>query len=177
MKLISDQLGREICIKTPPQRIVSLVPSQTELLCDLSLEKELVGITKFCVHPYHLKATKKIVGGTKKVDFEKIKALKPDFILCNKEENSYDFLPELEKIAPTYFSDVTTIQHALDLISDLGQLLNRRTESNNLIQKINFKLTFNGVNYEFNISKNNIDIKADKKSIVIVQGNERIIHA
>ena len=80
MKLISDQLGREICIKTPPQRIVSLVPSQTELLCDLSLEKELVGITKFCVHPYHLKATKKIVGGTKKVDFEKIRALNPDFI-------------------------------------------------------------------------------------------------
>ena len=98
MKLIRDQIGREIILKQTPKRIVSLVPSQTELLCDLALENELVGITKFCVHPYHLKATKAIVGGTKKADYDKIKALNPDFILCNKEENSYDMLPKLEKI-------------------------------------------------------------------------------
>ncbi|VAW23382.1 ABC-type Fe3+-hydroxamate transport system, periplasmic component [hydrothermal vent metagenome] len=141
MKIINDQLGREISIKTPPKRIVSLVPSQTELLCDLALENELVGITKFCIHPYHLKSVKTIVGGTKKVDFNKIKSLQPDFILCNKEENSYAFLPELEKIAPTYFSDVNSIEDAIQLISDLGIILNRRTESVNLIEKINFKLT------------------------------------
>lgn len=140
MKIIKDQVGREICLKQTPKRIVSLVPSQTELLHDLALEKELVGITKFCVHPYHLKATKEIVGGTKKVDFEKIKALYPDFILCNKEENSYEMLPELEKIAPTYFSDVNTIQQAIDLILSLGTILNRRTESDNLAHKIEFKL-------------------------------------
>ena len=140
MKIIKDQLGREISLKNTPKRIISLVPSQTELLCDLALENELVGITKFCVHPYHLKATKTIVGGTKKVDFDKIKALQPDFILCNKEENSYDFLPELEKIAPTYFSNVTTIQDSIDLIVSLGSILNRRTESDNLVHKIKFKL-------------------------------------
>ena len=126
MKIIKDQLGREINLKITPKRIVSLVPSQTELLCDLALENELVGITKFCVHPYHLKSTKTIVGGTKKVDFEKIKALNPDFILCNKEENSYAFLPELEKIAPTYFSDVNNIQNSVDLILRLGSIFNRR---------------------------------------------------
>lgn len=140
MKIIKDQVGREISLKQTPKRIVSLVPSQTELLCDLALEKELVGITKFCIHPYHLKATKNIVGGTKKVDYEKIKALHPDFILCNKEENSYEMLPELEKIAPTYFSDVNTIQQAIDLILSLGAILNRRTESDNLAHKIEFKL-------------------------------------
>jgi len=140
MSIIKDQLGREISLKTSPKRIISLVPSQTELLCDLSLESELIGITKFCIHPYHLKATKTIVGGTKKVDFEKIKALSPDFILCNKEENTYAFLPELEKIAPTYFSDVNSIEDSISLIRDLGTLLNRRTESTNLIAKINFKL-------------------------------------
>lgn len=140
MNLFKDQLGREISFKTPPKRIISLVPSQTELLCDLALENELVGITKFCVHPYHLKATKTIVGGTKKVDFAKIKALQPDFILCNKEENSYAFLPELEKIAPTYFSDINSIQDSINLITDLGIILNRRTESSNLIAKIDFKL-------------------------------------
>jgi len=140
MKIIKDQLGREINLKITPKRIVSLVPSQTELLCDLALENELVGITKFCVHPYHLKSTKTIVGGTKKVDFEKIKALNPDFILCNKEENSYAFLPELEKIAPTYFSDVNTIQNSVDLILRLGSIFNRRTEADNLAHKIEFKL-------------------------------------
>jgi len=140
MKIIKDQLGREINLKITPKRIVSLVPSQTELLCDLALENELVGITKFCVHPYHLKSTKTIVGGTKKVDFEKIKALIPDFILCNKEENSYAFLPELEKIAPTYFSDVNTIQNSVDLILRLGSIFNRRTEADNLAHKIEFKL-------------------------------------
>ena len=140
MKTVKDQLGRAILLKSTPKRIISLVPSQTELLCDLALENELVGITKFCVHPYHLKSVKTIVGGTKKVNFEKIKALEPDFILCNKEENSYTFLPELEKIAPTYFSDVNTIQDSIDLISSLGSILNRRTESKNLVQKIEFKL-------------------------------------
>jgi len=140
MKTIKDQIGREIILKLVPKRIVSLVPSQTELLCDLALENELVGITKFCVHPLHLKATKTIVGGTKKVDFDKIRALNPDFILCNKEENSYDMLPELEKIAPTYFSDVNTIQDAIDLILRLGSIFNRRTESDNLAHKIEFKL-------------------------------------
>ena len=106
----------------------------------MALENELVGITKFCVHPPHLKAKKAIVGGTKKVDFDKIRALNPDFILCNKEENAYDMLPELEKIAPTYFSDVNTIQDAIDLILRLGSIFNRRTESDNLAHKIEFKL-------------------------------------
>ncbi|NLP58055.1 ABC transporter substrate-binding protein [Lutibacter sp. B1] len=140
MKTFKDQLGREISLKNTPKRIISLVPSQTELLCDLALENELVGITTFCVHPYHLKSTKAIVGGTKKVDFEKIIALKPDFILCNKEENTYDFLPKLEQIAPTYFSDVNSIDDSLQLIKDLGTILNRRTESTNLIQKLEYKL-------------------------------------
>ena len=140
MKTIKDQIGREITLKNTPKRIISLVPSQTELLYDLALENELIGITKFCVHPFHLKPTKTSVGGTKKVDYEKIKALNPDFILCNKEENAYDMLPELEKIAPTYFSDVNTIQQAIDLILHLGAILNRRTEADNLVHKIEFKM-------------------------------------
>ena len=140
MKTIKDQIGREIVIKHTPKRIVSLVPSQTELLCDLALENELVGVTKFCVHPFHLKSTKTIVGGTKKVDFDKIRALNPDFIVGNKEENTYALLPELEKIAPTYYSDVKSIQDCLNLIFELGMVLGRRTESSNLIDKLHFKL-------------------------------------
>jgi ABC-type Fe3+-hydroxamate transport system substrate-binding protein len=79
-----DGIGAEFYFENSPKRIVSLVPSQTELLFDLGLEDSIVGITKFCVHPPHLKATKTIVGGTKNVKFEKIKALSPDIIICNK---------------------------------------------------------------------------------------------
>lgn len=140
MKTVKDQIGREIVLKATPKRIISLVPSQTELLCDLALENELVGITQFCKHPYYLKSTKTIVGGTKKVDYEKIKALNPDFIICNKEENAYDMLPELEKIAPTYFSDINTLNDSIDFILHLGTILNRRTEADNLAHKIEFKL-------------------------------------
>lgn len=140
MKIIKDQLGREFSVSKNSKRIISLVPSQTELLCDLNLENELVGITKFCVHPYQLKSTKTIVGGTKKVDFEKIKALKPDFILCNKEENTFEMVAALEKIAPTYISEVNTIEDALDLIKNLGEILDRKAISQDLIEKINVKL-------------------------------------
>ena len=73
---------------TKDLKIISLVPSLTELLVDLGLEENIVGITKFCVHPKNLRKEKVIVGGTKNIHLEKIKALQPDFILCNKEENT-----------------------------------------------------------------------------------------
>ena len=69
-KIYTDQIGTIHTFKTVPKRIVSLVPSQTELLYDLGLEESIVGITKFCVHPYHFKSTKKIIGSTKKVQIQ-----------------------------------------------------------------------------------------------------------
>ena len=72
MKQFTDQIGKTHSFEKAPKRIISLVPSQTELLYDLGLEEKIIGITKFCVHPYHLKSTKKVVGGTKKIHFEKI---------------------------------------------------------------------------------------------------------
>ena len=85
---IFDHLGRKLILQDTPNRIISLVPSQTELLVDLGLQNCLVGITKFCVHPKNLRKDKTVVGGTKSVHFDKIKALRPDVILCNKEENT-----------------------------------------------------------------------------------------
>ena len=80
-----DQLGRLHHFNKIPGRIVSLVPSQTELLVDLGLREQVVGITKFCVHPTDLKQQKTIVGGTKNVKIDKISALKPDIVIANKE--------------------------------------------------------------------------------------------
>lgn len=138
--IIKDQLHRELNIIKVPKRIVSLVPSQTELLFDLGLEGSIVGLTKFCVHPYHLKQTKKIVGGTKNIKIEKIKELNPDIILCNKEENTQEIVTLCEEIAPVHISDIYTISDALELINQYGMLFSCRTNAQRIIQKIQFKV-------------------------------------
>lgn len=117
-----DQLFRKIELKEIPQRIVSLVPSQTELLFDLGLEKQIVGITHFCVHPTSLKKIKTSVGGTKKVNLRKVRELKPDIILCNKEENTKEMVLELEKIAPVHVSDVGDLDDSYELMKQYGQI-------------------------------------------------------
>ena len=127
MEIFHDQLDRKIELGKSPLRIVSLVPSQTELLVDLGLREEIVGVTKFCVHPKELRKEKRVVGGTKKVHLERIKRLRPDIILCNKEENTEEMVQELEKIAPVHISDVQTIDDALQLILQYGEIF-RKTE-------------------------------------------------
>lgn len=139
-KIVTDQLGTEHVFETSPQRIVSLVPSQTELLYDLGLEDRIVGITKFCVHPYHFKSTKTIVGGTKQVKVDKIKALQPDIIICNKEENTLEIVEELKQICPVWVTDIYTIADNNKMIEDFGKLFNVRTEAQKWIDKINFGL-------------------------------------
>ncbi|WP_442265758.1 ABC transporter substrate-binding protein [Tenacibaculum sp. ZS6-P6] len=138
---ITDQLNRLVTLKKVPQRIISLVPSQTELLYDMGLEHNIVGLTKFCVHPYHLKQTKTIVGGTKNIKVDKIKQLKPDIILCNKEENTKEIVEICEEIAPVHVSDIFTLNDAIELIRQYGELLACRTDSQKIIQKLEFKIS------------------------------------
>ena len=87
MSFYIDQLGTRIEIEVIPQRIISLVPSQTEFLFDIGLGERLLGLTKFCTHPEHLRKEKTVVGGTKNFRFDVIDQLKPDLIIGNKEEN------------------------------------------------------------------------------------------
>lgn len=138
MIVLKDQIGQEHTFTSRPKRIVSLVPSQTETLFDLGLEDEIVGITKFCVHPYHLKVTKTNVGGTKKVHKEKIRLLEPDIIICNKEENTLEIVESLKEICPVWVTDVITLEDNLKMIEDFGVLFNKRTESRKWIDKLRF---------------------------------------
>ncbi|GAA4315892.1 helical backbone metal receptor [Pontixanthobacter gangjinensis] len=124
--LIQDQIGRTIELKQTPERIISLVPSQTELLVDLGLESSLVGITHYCVHPPVLKKLKTSVGGTKKVNLRKVRELQPDIILCNKEENTREMVEELEKIAPVHVSDVSSLEDAYRLMLEYGKVFDRK---------------------------------------------------
>ncbi len=138
MKIVIDQLGTQHTFETTPKRIISLVPSQTELLYDLGLEESIVGITKFCVHPFHFKSTKKIIGGTKKVHFEKIRLLQPNIIIANKEENTKEIVGELTKICPVWVTDIITLEDNLKMIEDFGVLFDKRTEAQKWCDKINF---------------------------------------
>lgn len=142
---IIDQINQSIKLKSTPQRIVSLVPSLTELLVDLGLESQIVGITKFCVHPDHLKDNCTIIGGTKNVNIEKVKSLKPDLIIANKEENEKSQVDAVSKICPVFTTDITVYEDVISLINSLNEIFDL-DHPNKLIQQISDsipKRTFN----------------------------------
>ena len=121
-----DQLNRKIVLQSfPPKRIVSLVPSQTELLFDLGLDEEVVGITKFCIHPEEWFRSKKRIGGTKQLNLSAIRALQPELVIANKEENLQQQVEELADEFPVWISDIRNLQHACDMIRLVGELVDR----------------------------------------------------
>jgi ABC-type Fe3+-hydroxamate transport system substrate-binding protein len=129
-------MGRKVEIPAHPQRIISLVPSQTELLYYFGLSEKIIGITKFCVHPKEkIKHVTKI-GGTKHFHFEKIKALQPDLIIGNKEENYKEGIEKLSLEFPVWMSDIYTFSDALDMILNLGEITGMTEISSDLAIKI-----------------------------------------
>ncbi len=136
MPFYTDQLNRVVEINRAPERIISLVPSQTELLFALGLDKEVIGITKFCVHPKEWFSNKTRVGGTKTVDIKKASALNPDLIIANKEENTKEQIEALQKIAPVWITDINTISDALKMISDIGAITRKGETARNIVEQI-----------------------------------------
>lgn len=136
MPVYYDQLQRAVSLPSVPNRIISVVPSQTELLFYLGLNEEVIGITKFCIHPRDkFKITEK-VGGTKQLDIAKIKGLKPDLIIANKEENEQGQIEELIKFCPVWISDIKDLPGALDMIERVGELVGKSEEAKILANQI-----------------------------------------
>lgn len=133
---VTDQMDRRVAVPFPPRRIVSLVPSQTELLFDLGLGERVVGVTKFCMHPAEARKQAAVVGGTKNFHFEQIDALKPDLIIGNKEENYQEGIEQLAAKYPVWMSDITTLNDALDMIRRVGLLTGRKGPADALAQQI-----------------------------------------
>ncbi len=126
---VTDQTGRTVLLHQPVNRIVSLVPSQTELLFDLRLDEQVVGITKFCVHPETWFHTKTRIGGTKQVHIDQVQALAPDLIIANKEENVKEQVEALAAEFPVWVSDVNDLPSALSMIRDIGMITGREREA------------------------------------------------
>ncbi len=115
------------------KRIISLVPSLTELLSDLELDKEIIGITKFCVHPKEWFKSKPRVGGTKKINIEFIHKLNPDLVIANKEENVKEQVEELSKSYSVLITDINSLETAMLAILQIGNLTGRRERSMKMV--------------------------------------------
>lgn len=137
MPTFIDQLGRPLDLPAyPPRRIVSLVPSQTELLATLGLDEAVVGITKFCVRPRRWWQEKLRIGGTKQLHLAEIAALQPDLIIANKEENPREQVEALAADFPVWVSAVADLPGALRLIQSVGELTAREQPARQLIDGI-----------------------------------------
>jgi ABC-type Fe3+-hydroxamate transport system substrate-binding protein len=112
------------------------VPSQTELLYDLGLEERVVGITRYCVRPGHWLQSNTVVGGTKNPSIERIRTLKPDLIIANREENRREDIEALEKFCKVWVSDIATITEALQMIENVGVMTGMEKKASALIHEI-----------------------------------------
>lgn len=135
-RLFTDMMNRPVEVKFPPKNIISVVPSQTELLFDLGLDEEVTGITKFCVHPKKWFDSKVRVGGTKKLNLTRILKLNPDLIIANKEENTKEDIAYLASRFPVWISDIKTIEDSLKMIKAVGDLVGKGNAGKVLATKI-----------------------------------------
>jgi len=136
LQQFTDQTGFTFQLDSRPKRIVSLVPSQTELLYTLGLEDKVVGITKFCVHPDQWFRRKTRIGGTKGIHADKIFSLQPDLVIANKEENLQAEVELLRTRVPVWTSDIDTLDAALEMIQQVGALTGEKEKAATLIQEI-----------------------------------------
>lgn len=134
--IYTDQMGQIVTLTHYPQRIISLVPSQTEYLFDLGLEAEIVGVTQFCEHPADKVKTKSKIGGTKRFNFNKINALEPDLIIGNKEENYRAGIERLQQHYPVWMSDILCLQDAYEMMAKLGEITGKNSAAAALITEI-----------------------------------------
>jgi ABC-type Fe3+-hydroxamate transport system substrate-binding protein len=132
----TDQLGNTVYLKEPPKRIISIVPSQSEFLWDLGLADKLVGITKFCIHPETMFRSIERVGGTKQLDLEKIRSLKPDLIIGNKEENEQSQIEELQKEFAVWMSDIYTFADSFAMMLKVGEIVGKKEEARVIVDEL-----------------------------------------
>ncbi|MCU0451002.1 MAG: helical backbone metal receptor [Bernardetiaceae bacterium] len=125
MPCFTDPLGHAFELTAPARRIVSLVPSQTELLFYLGAGPQVVGRTKFCIHPAPAVRAVPVVGGTKNAPVARILAQQPDLVLANQEENLRETVEALRPHVPVWTSQIDALPQALHMIGAVGQLTGR----------------------------------------------------
>lgn len=137
---VTDQLGRTVELDGVPQRIVSLAPSNTEILFALGLGERVVGVTEYCNYPEAAK-DKEVIGGFSTVDLERVVTLSPDLILATGMHED-EALPALEKRGLTVFALVpTTFDEVLEAISLVGEITGKAEEAAGLVNDMKERIS------------------------------------
>jgi iron complex transport system substrate-binding protein len=122
---VTDQSGRRIVLPALPARIVSLVPSVTEILFSIGAQDRLVGVTDFCDYPAEARR-KPRVGGMLAPSLEGMVALKPDLVVATTAGNRHETFEQLDRLRiPVYVVNPVTVADVLDLVARLGRLADR----------------------------------------------------
>jgi ABC-type Fe3+-hydroxamate transport system substrate-binding protein len=119
------------------RRIVSLVPSTTELLCALGRADALVGVTVYCVEPRAVVRTKTRVGGEKDPDLAAIRALAPDLVIANVEENRREDVDALRAAGIDVFVTYPrSVVESFAMIRELGAATGAVTAARTLLDEL-----------------------------------------
>src|SRR5699024_5895044 len=140
MRKIKDALGRVVTYNYPPKRIITFDPAITETLYYLGLDEEAVGRTRFCKHPEEKVKHAVNVGGTKDMKIDRIRDLKPDLIIMEKEENTKEMVETLAEHYPVYVFEIQTVDDGINMIEELGKLTNRIAQATDLKTDVETKL-------------------------------------
>ncbi len=136
MTALVDASGAALAGPRPPRRIVSLIPSTTETLCALGLAPALVGITAYCREPAELLRGKPRVGGEKDPDLEKIRALAPDLVIANIEENRPQDVAALRRWGiPVWVTYPRTVADGIRMIRELGAVTGAERRADELARE------------------------------------------
>ncbi|WP_319549160.1 helical backbone metal receptor [Desulfogranum marinum] len=133
---VTDDLGQEITVPFPPQRIISAVPSTTEFLFDLGLGDRVVSRTRFCRYPEQKIQRLPNIGGPKSLDEEKIAWLKPDLILANEEENDQAQIEALMEKYCVYVSKIRNVEDAYNNIVKTGKITGCEAKAREMVKTI-----------------------------------------
>lgn len=138
----TDALGRPFQVSSPPQRIVSLVPSLTEALFAFGLGQRVAGVTRYCVEPADGVAGKPKIGGTKNVDIAAVKALEADLVLANVEENTREDVERLEAAGLRVFlTYARTVAEAITELRTIAAIAGAEAEARPIVDEAEHELT------------------------------------
>jgi ABC-type Fe3+-hydroxamate transport system substrate-binding protein len=134
---VRDASGTELSLPRPPRRIVSLIPSVTETLCHLGLADALVGVTAYCVEPREVVRGKTRIGGEKDPDLDKIRALAPDLVVANVEENVREHVEALRGWGlAVWVTYPRTVAEGLAMIRELGEVTGTRERAEAILAEL-----------------------------------------
>ena len=152
-------------------KIISLVPSITETLFDLGLtDAEIIGRTKFCIHPKDSVRKVEIIGGTKNLNIQKIKTLQPDLIIANKEENVREQIEELQKNFNVLVTDVSSLDDNFHLLKTLGEILDKKELA------LKFNARINDIFLDFDFPEKRKCVYLIWKNPYMTIGSDTFIH-